>query len=600
MNNTADDMTVSRLLERYRNGETTARRVMADLLERIEADGESHVWIHRCHATDLEPFLTRLESVSPADLPLYGVPFAIKDNIDLAGAPTTAGCPAYAYVPVDSAEVVQKLIEAGAVPLGKTNLDQFATGLVGTRSPYGTPGNAFDADYIPGGSSSGSAVAVARGHVPFALGTDTAGSGRVPAAFNNLVGLKPTRGLISTRGVVPACRSLDCVSIFALCCADAQRVLAAAAGFDESDPFSRRVNQMAEAAFEPSPGFRCGVPRADQLEFFGNDSARRLFELAAERLHSLGMRIVEVDFQPFLDVARLLYEGPWVAERYAAIREFIEAQPHELHPVTRDIIAAGARPSAVSAFEASYRLAALRRASEKAWAEVDIMACPTAGTIYRIDEVESDPVRLNSNLGRYTNFMNLLDLAAVAVPAGFLDSWLPFGVTLFAPAGTDEGLLRCADRFHRDQDLILGLGPTRSVATPELTEECDPARIQLAVCGAHLRGMPLNGQLRELGATFVRATRTAPVYRFYALAGTTPAKPGMIRDERGAGIEIEIWSLRPEAFGRFVAAVPRPLCIGQVETEDGDWVSGFLCEPAGLEGAQEITDLRGWRAYVGS
>jgi allophanate hydrolase len=386
-------------------------------------------------------YAQKLEGRDPASLPLYGIPFAIKDNIDLAGVPTTAACPAYAYMPETSATVVQKLIEAGAFPVGKTNLDQFATGLVGARSPYGASLNSFNPDYISGGSSAGSAVSVAMGMASFSLGTDTAGSGRVPAAFNNLVGLKPTCGLISTTGVVPACRTLDCVSIFALNAADAASVLEVAQGYDAADPYSRRVMSRADL---PDNSFTFGVPRDDQLEFFGNPDTPGLFRAAVQRLQTMGGQPAVIDFAPFLETARLLYEGPWVAERYAAIREFIEAKPEALFPVTRQIISGATRLSAVDTYAALYRLKALQRRTELVWNDIDVLLTPTAGTIYTLVEVNAEPVRYNSNLGYYTNFMNLLDLSAVAVPAGFQSNQLPFGVTLAALAFSDTMLLRLA------------------------------------------------------------------------------------------------------------------------------------------------------------
>jgi allophanate hydrolase len=411
----------------------------------IGTDDPRHVWIRRLSRDEMLAYTQKLEGRDPASLPLYGIPFAIKDNIDLAGVPTTAACPAYAYMPETSATVVQKLIEAGAFPVGKTNLDQFATGLVGARSPYGAARNGFDSDYISGGSSAGSAVSVALGMASFSLGTDTAGSGRIPAAFNNLIGLKPTCGLLSTSGVIPACRTLDCVSIFALSAKDAAEVLEVAQGFDVEDPYSRR----------PLPGtsllggrFSFGVPREDQLEFFGNPETPGLYRAAVERLSDLGGKAVIIDFGPFLETARLLYEGPWVAERYAAIREFIEAEPETLFPVTRQIITSATRFSAADTYAALYRLKALQRRTEMVWDDIDVLLTPTAGTIYTLAEVEAEPVRCNSNLGYYTNFMNLLDLSAIAVPGGFQSNGLPFGVTLAAPAFSENMLLDLGERME--------------------------------------------------------------------------------------------------------------------------------------------------------
>jgi allophanate hydrolase len=425
----------------YRDGSLTPAQLVEELDSRIGTDDPHHVWILRLSKSEMLAYANRLEDCAPASLPLYGIPFAIKDNIDLAGIPTTAACPGFAYVPEKSATVVQKLVDAGAIPVGKTNLDQFATGLVGARSPYGAGRNAYNPDYISGGSSSGSALAVALGMASFSLGTDTAGSGRVPAAFNNLVGHKPSCGLLSTAGVVPACRTLDCVSIFSLDAADASAVLQAAQGFDADDPYSRHAPPGTEVLVS---GFIFGVPRDDQLEFFGNPETPGLFRAAVGRLQALGGKPVTVDFAPFLETARLLYEGPWVAERYATIREFIETSPDALFPVTRQIIAGATKFSAADAYAALYRLKALQRRTESVWNDIDVLLTPTAGTIYTVAEVEAEPVRCNSNLGYYTNFMNLLDLSAIAVPAGFQSNRLPFGITICAPAFSDAMLLKLA------------------------------------------------------------------------------------------------------------------------------------------------------------
>lgn len=440
------NLEIAVLRRQYQAGELTPTKLIEALDARIGHDEPHNVWIRRLTRDEMLAYVRALEGRNPADLPLYGIPFAIKDNIDLAGIPTTAACPDYAYTPEKSATVVQRLIDAGAIPVGKTNLDQFATGLVGARSPYGPGRNAFDPEYISGGSSSGSAVSVALGLASFSLGTDTAGSGRVPAAFNNLVGLKPSCGVLSTSGVVPACRTLDCVSIFTKTPADADAVFAVAQGFDADDAYSRPLESRPESL---GAKFRFGVPRREQLEFFGNTESPALFDAAVKRLKALGGEKVEIDFAPFLDTARLLYEGPWVAERYAAIREFIENKPDALFPVTRQIISGATRFSAADTFTALYKLKALQRKTMPAWNGMDVLLTPTAGTIYTIAEVEADPVRTNSNLGYYTNFMNLLDLCAVAVPAGFQTNGLPFGVTLAAPAFSDSLLLGLAGRWMK-------------------------------------------------------------------------------------------------------------------------------------------------------
>lgn len=548
------------------------------------------VWLHRLpvDAIAAQAAATRREA------PLAGLTFAIKDNIDLAGIPTTAACPGYAYTPVESAHVVARLLSDGAIPVGKTNLDQFATGLVGTRSPAGIPRNVFNPDYISGGSSSGSAVAVAAGLVDFALGTDTAGSGRVPAAFNQIIGLKPTKGRLSTRGVVPACRSLDCVSIFARDVAVAARVLDTAGGYDPADPFSRQRPAWPVPAFPGRP--RIGVPRADQLEWFGNTESPALFAAALDRLRALGAELIEIDFSAFLEAARLLYEGPWTAERYAAVGDFIEkhsttpeaTRAAGLDPTVATIILGGKKATATDGFRAAYRLAELRRSADAVLASVDLLVVPTTGTIYTVAEIAADPIRLNSNLGRYNNFMNLLDLCGLTLPAGRYSFGPGFGITLVAPAWHDERLLDLGARYVGE--------------TPPARATADADEITLAVCGAHLRGQPLHGQLTQLGARFLAATTTSAHYRLHALANTTPPKPGLVRvassAERGAEIAVETYALTPEAFGRFVAAVPPPLVIGTAELTDGTWVKSFLCEPRALAHATDITAHGGWRSWL--
>ncbi|MBT9553925.1 MAG: allophanate hydrolase [Hydrogenophaga sp.] len=590
----------------YASG-VSVRAVVAEAQRRCASD-TNHAFIHRLTDAEIEPFIARLDGVDPASLPLYGVPFALKDNIDLAHIPTTAGCPEFAYTPGESAFLIQQLLAAGAVPLGKTNLDQFATGLNGTRSPYGACQNAFNPEFVSGGSSSGSAVSVAKGWVSFSLGTDTAGSGRVPASFNNLIGLKPSIGLLSGSGVVPACRSVDTVSIMALTAADAQAVLAVAAAYDDADAFSRKAEPFG-VDFSAGP-FRFGVPRPQDLNFFGNDAAIALFAQSIERLHALGGTAVEVDLTPFLEAARLLYEGPWVAERYVAIKDFIEAQPEAVFPPVRTIIEGGKAKTAADAFAASYKLKALKRVCDAVWKDIDCLLTPTAGTIYRIADMQADPIRLNSNLGYYTNFMNLLDYAAVAVPAGFQASGdaqgLPWGVTLAAPAFKDVPLLRLADRFHRAQAaLSLGattakLADTPAINSTELPKGSPTAgTVKVAVCGAHLSGLPLNWQLTQRGARLLGAVQSAPEYKFYALAGGPVQRPGMVRvAEGGAAIDMEVWELPAEHFGSFVDGIPAPLGIGKVRLADGSWVSGFVCEALGAEGGTDITALSSWRVWL--
>jgi allophanate hydrolase len=594
---------IANLQATYRDG-VGVREVVAEAMRRCGSDTHN-AFIHRLSADDVEPYLARLEGVDPASLPLYGVPFAIKDNIDLAGIPTTAGCPEFAYTPTAHAFVVNCLVEAGAVPLGKTNLDQFATGLNGTRSPFGACRNAFDPEFISGGSSSGSAVTVAKGWVSFALGTDTAGSGRVPAAFNNLIGHKPTLGLLSATGVVPACRSVDTMSILALTAADAQAVLASAAIPDPADAYSRGAEPYG-VDFSGGP-FRFGVPRTQDLEFFGDTAAQTLFSSAVQRLQALGGAPIEVDLTPFMEVARLLYDGPWVAERYVAIRDFIDAQPEAVFPPVRTIIEGGRDKTAADVFAASYRLKALKRVCDAAWQTIDCLLMPTAGTIYRIADMQADPIRLNSNLGRYTNFMNLLDYSGVAVPAGILGEGeavgLPWGVTLAAPAHRDVVLLRLADRMHRVLGGTIGATDTALLDTPLIGNPAGghlaSGTVCVAVCGAHMSGLPLNHQLTSRGARLLHPAQSAPEYRFYALAGGPVQRPGMVHVATGgASVAMEVWEMPAAHFGSFVDGIPAPLGIGKVKLDDGRSVSGFVCEASGAEGAEDITGFGGWRAWI--
>ncbi len=573
-------------------------QIVREVFARIAARGADAVWIALRAESDVVAEAEALAErrARGEELPLFCVPFAVKDNLDVAGLPTTAACPAFAYTPSADCEVVRRLRAAGALVIGKTNLDQFATGLVGVRSPYGAPSSVFDSNYISGGSSSGSAVAVAAGLVSFSLGTDTAGSGRVPAAFNNIVGWKPTKGLLSTRGLVPACRSLDCVSVFALTCGDAATVARVAAGYDAADAFSR-VAPAAEAALPAA--FRFGVPKAGQREFFGDAEATRLYEESVARLRALGGTEVEIDFAPFRDTADLLYSGPWVAERLAAITPFADEHPEALHPITAKIIGGARRFSAVDTFRALYRLEELRRVAGATWGKVDVLLLPTTPTIYTHAELAAEPVLLNTRLGTYTNFVNLLDLSAVAVPAGFRADGLPLGATLMAPAFYDAALLELGGRMHAALGGKLG-GTSALLASSGEAPSPQAGRVKLAVVGAHLSGQPLNHQLTSRGGVLVRATRTAGDYRLYALPNTTPPKPGLVRAPgfAGAGIEVEVWSLSPDAFGAFTAEVPAPLAIGNVTLADGASVKGFVCEPFALEGAEEITPHGGWRAYL--
>jgi len=522
-----------------------------------------------------------LEMAGPAGKPLYGMVFAVKDNIDAAGLETTAACPAFAHMPGGSSFVVQRLEAAGAIVIGKANLDQFATGLVGVRSPYGVPRNALDAALIPGGSSSGSAVAVATGIVDFSLGTDTAGSGRIPAGMNGIVGLKPTLGLLSSTGMVPACRTLDTISVFARDVATAVAVTAAAASYDVADAYSRPLPAPVLGA--PPPNFRVGVPKPEQRKFFGDAHAEAAFAADIARLATLGATLVELDFEPLHAVARLLYEGPWVAERYAATKPLIETNPEAFHPTTLKIIGGAKGLTAVSAFEATYKLAELRRATAPMLAQVDVLAVPTVPRAYTVAELEADPITLNSNLGSYTNFVNLLDMSAIAVPSGMRGDGLPSSLTFVGKAGADGYLASIAAAVEGHA----ATGPVRA-----------PGKIEIAVVGAHLSGLPLNPELVGLGATFVRSATTTPDYALYALPNTVPAKPGLLRGG-SAAIAVEVWALDAAGFGEFVSRIPAPLGIGTLSLADGTAVKGFLVEAAAVQGAEDISRYGGWRGYLG-
>ena len=604
------DLGIATLRTAYADGSLTPAALFAELRERAASLEAHKVWITLFDEATLRPWLDALDAKAPDAHPLWGIPFAVKDNIDVAGIPTTAGCEAFAYTPDAHASVIERLLAAGAIPLGKTNLDQFATGLNGTRSPWGACRNSHDPEVISGGSSSGSAVAVALALASFALGTDTAGSGRVPAGLNDLVGLKPTRGLIPTSGVVPACRSLDCVSVLALDAADANAVLAAVEGPDGRDGYAR-----ANPAFN-APGrhgrrdgpLRLAVPDASGLRFFGDAAYERAWRDTLAALAADAIELIEIDFAPFEEIARLLYEGPWVAERHVATEPLILERPEALFPVVRDIVAGGATPLARDYFRAEYRLRELAPACLAVLDGVDALLTPTAGRPFTIEAVLAEPVRRNSELGHYTNFVNLLDLAAVAVPAGFTPAGLPFGVTLVGPAFGDRALLSIASRFEATLAPALA-GRRRPVTKGErtaLSPVGDPRRVELLVCGAHMSGMALEHELTGRGATLIGGVRTAPCYRLHVLAGDGPARPGLryvgegergARAEGGAAIEAELWSVPVEALGDFLAGIPAPLGIGRVTLGSGREVAGFVCEERGFAGARDITAHGGWRAW---
>lgn len=591
--------TVLSIVAAHRAGAATPVETVARSFARIRARDDAAIFITLRDEADALAEARKLEESGQTDLPLYGVPVAVKDNIDVAGMPTTAACPAFAYNPTHDSTAVARLRAAGAIVIGKTNLDQLATGLVGVRSPYGVPKNSFNDAMIPGGSSSGSAVAVALGLVPLALGTDTAGSGRVPAGFNNIVGLKPSLGLISTHGLVPACRTLDCISIFSLTVDDAWTALATVAGPDRADSYSRN-RPLGRPGVMPGH-LKIGVPIPGQRLFFGDKDYEAGYDAALARLARLGCELVEVDIEPLYETARLLYEGPWVAERAIAAQKLLASDPDAIHPVTRAITLDGLRPTAIDTFSAFYKLERLRRVSDYIFAnQIDVLALPTAPTTYTVEQVLADPIQLNSRLGTYTNFVNLLDLCGLALPASMTPKGLPFGITLLAPGGADARLAEIGRVFHADTQLPLGALNEAQPALSPVSPQTADGEIAIAVVGAHLSGLPLNGELLTLGGRLLQTVSTAPDYKLYALNGTSPPKPGLLRVDagQGAAIEVEVWALPSTGFGAFIAGVGSPLSIGTVRLADGSSVKGFLMEAVAAADARDISSFGGWRNYL--
>jgi len=589
-------LTIPALQAAYAAG-TPAARVIAQVYSRIAEVGDPAIFITLIPQNEALAAAAALGPYDPSR-PLWGVPFAVKDNIDVAGCPTTAACPAFAYVADEDAFVVARLKAAGALCIGKTNLDQFATGLVGVRSPYGAPLNALDAAMVPGGSSAGSAVAVAQGIVTLALGTDTAGSGRVPAALNNIVGLKPSLGALSATGVVPACRSIETVSIFALNVQDAWRAYQVTCAYDQTDAYSR---PFAAPDLAPAPPvLRIGIPSRQSIRFFGDAVQSASFDAAVNLLRASGAAITEVDFAPLYAVAAMLYDGAWVAERYTVIEKLLKSDPEAILPVTRKIIGKAESLSAADAFRGIYKLKELARLAEPALAGIDLLCVPTIPTFYTVQDLNDDPLTPNANFGTYTNFVNLLNMCGIAVPTPARSDGRPGSVTLLAKAGQDQLLATVALGLEGAGDRMMGATHWPVVQQPVLTGP--PAdTITIAVCGAHMSGLPLNGDLVARGAVFVGKARTSADYRFYALPGGPPNRPGLVRVAPGQGAEIavELWAIPLAAFGSFMCNIPSPLGIGKVQLADGAKVDGFICETQGTEGARDITDLADWRRYLG-
>ena len=525
---------------------------------------------------------------------------AVKDNIDVAGFATTAACPAFSYQPVTSATVVQRLTDAGATVVGKTNLDQFACGLVGTRSPYGEVPNCFNQDFVSGGSSSGSAAAVSLGLADIALGTDTAGSGRIPAAFNNLVGIKPSRGLLSLHGSVAACRHLDCVSIFARTVPEAVTVLQVAAGYDFADPYS--LSRRLDGRFMPERA-RVGIADPASLEFFGDGLSAKAYQQSLELVRAIGVIYSPIDLAPMVEVAHALYEDAWIAERYNAIAAFFDRHQDEMDPVVRTIIGHGKRFSASDLFSAMTALGQKRQAVLPMWDRIDALLVPTAPTFPSRKAVRDEPIERNRELGYYTNFVNLLDMAAVAVPTVFRSDGLPFGVTLIGPARSELRLAELAQRIHEASGLPLGATP--GGVAPKMTAPFarpGGSTVKLVAVGAHMSGLPLNGQLQERGARKVTDSNTAPCYRLYQLPNSTPPKPGLVRvaGVEGTAIAVEVWEMPVDAYGSFVAAIAWPLGIGSIEMSDGSMLQGFVCDSSAVANARDISEFGGWRAFLSS
>lgn len=577
-----------------------------DLIEYVDAWREQadFAWISLASTAllkeqihSLKDKFSQVDQIEQA-LPLYGIPFAVKDNIDVAGFASTVGCPSLNTVKTQDAEVIVRLKQAGAIVVGKTNLDQFATGLVGTRSPFGVVPNSFDPEYISGGSSSGSASVVARGLVPFSLGTDTAGSGRVPAAFNNIVGLKPSKGRLSNRGVFPACKSLDCVSIFALTVTDAEQVAQIATAYDAQDSYSRRHPVNTPARFATIPHF--AIPK--RLNFYADVQAEQAFTQALERIKLLGVKITTIDFTVFEQLAAQLYQAAWVAERTAAVDGLLKKQADMFDPTVATIIQQGYQYTAVDAYQAEYIRQDLSCKIHDILLQYDALLLPTAPTIYRIAEVMANPIELNAHLGIYTNFTNLADLSALALPAGFRDDGLPFGISLIAPAWHDQALAHFGKIWQAHSQLTLGaVNKAFYLSSPTTDNGNTDTHVRVAVVGAHLTGMPLNFQLTTRQAVHIETTTTSAHYVLYALTGTTPPKPGLLRvDQVHQPIIVELWDIPTARFGEFVAEIPAPLAIGNIELADGRWVKGFICEAYALKDAVDISLFDGWRSYIQS
>ncbi|WP_111884596.1 allophanate hydrolase [Acinetobacter sp. CFCC 11171] len=585
-------------LAEWKAGYTNNTIQLEELYALVEQfDHADPAWISIASIEQLTAQIDALKQIENAGaLPLFGVPIAVKDNIDVVGFASTAAFKLFTDIKTEDAYVVQRLKQAGAIIVGKTNLDQFATGLVGTRSPFGAVPNTFNSDFVSGGSSSGSGSVVARGLVPIALGTDTAGSGRIPAAFNNIVGLKPTKGRFSNTGLLPACKSLDCISIFALTVVDATAVAEVMEGFDVTDSYSRVNPATAPAKF--SAQLNLAIPK--QLDFFGDAQSAVAFQQALIELKNLGVELTEIDFSAFSQLASQLYQGSWVAERTAAVADLLETSVQDFDPTVLEIIQKGQQYTAVDAYNAEYLKQELARDIQQTLAQFDALVVPSSPTIHTLAEMAESPIENNSHFGTYTNFTNLADLSAIAVPAGFRADGLPFGITFIAPAWHDTALADFAEKWQKHLKLPLGAVAKTLPEANSVMSAPSAQHFRVAVVGAHLTGMPLNFQLTTRQAVHVETTTTSADYALYALPGTVPPKPGLARQEAGQKIIVELWDIPKARFGEFVAEIPTPLGMGNIELADGRWVKGFICEPYGLNGAKNISEFGGWRAYIQS
>ena len=587
--------TIGNLKNAYKNG-LSPEEVINEIFNRIKIINDPNIFIDLLSLDSLRAEAKKLGSFN-SNLPLWGIPFAVKDNIDVNKIMTTAGCPEFSYIAKDDAFTVNLLKKAGALMIGKTNLDQFATGLVGVRSPYGVPLNAVDPLIVPGGSSSGSAVSVGHGIVSFSLGTDTAGSGRVPAALNNIVGLKPSLGSLSSSGVVPACRTIDTVSVFAMIVEDAYTVYSILNEYDEEDSYSKSFKKIPLSS--PQLPIKIGIPDNSSIKFFNDTFQSESFESSLNKLKSHDFEILPINFEPFYEIAQLLYEGSWVAERYTVIKDFLKKNPNAIHSVTRQIIQKAENFSAADTFVDYYKLSELKRKVKPILTSVKMLCVPSIPTFYSVNELIDDPITPNSNLGTYTNFVNLLDMCGITVPTDPRKDGRPGSITLLGMSGDDNIVASTAMLFEKNCKRFLG-GTKFELENPNDLEEYHDSYLDIAVCGAHMEGLSLNWQLKDLGAHFVQKSKTSSYYNLFALTNLNPIRPGLLRsiNKEDNAINLEIWSIPKKNFGKFIEYVQPPLSIGSVELEDGKWIKGFLCEKSGTVNAENISKIGDWREYI--